>query len=538
MKKLLLSVPVVLGVVWAGTSWYVGQQTESVLQQFIDRQNEQTAPQGITQEIVSYERGTFGAKAITKLKMATPPLNELVGEIQFVNEITNGPVFFGGGSPVQFGMSRIDSHLDMESLDEEKRQWLQAAFAGKQPIESQAVVSFSGNSDYHVTVNPMKTDQDGVTLVMEGAELSGTSTADMTGKFNAHLGKLEVKDASSAFTMPSMDIVGDIAGMVAGQAVGSFDMRAPQVSVLAEGATEPFVFDASIKTDSDVKDEAVDGKLNLVMNNIQGANDALSKLDYTIEFQGLNIEGLKTINQLEVEMANMQSQMDWNSEAMETPEGQQKMQELMTAISQKSEQLVDAIFSKLLKSDKSRMHHVLMAESPKGKANADIDLTYTGQGSPGMMELVSYGPNDWAKMMKGKVVLDIDQTMLPEGFDMLVMPYMEQGLVAQDGDKLKTSIELGGENVTLNGTQMSFADLVQILAPGGSSMMEEGGDAELGIPEDLMQKIQEEGLTPEVMELLEESDDVPRETVEMFKQLQQIQQNVQEGKMPEEKGKK
>lgn len=534
MKKLLLSLPIVLGLIWAGTSWYVGQQTESVLQQFIDRQNEQTASQGMTQEIVSYERGAFGAKAITKLKMSKPPLNEIVGEVQFMNDIVNGPVFFGGASPVQFGMSRINTRLDMESLDEEKRQWLTTAFEGKQPMESHAVVGFSGNSDYHVTVNPMKLDQDGTTFVMDGAEMSGSSTADMAGKFDVHVGKLEVKEANSTFTMPSLDATGDITDMVAGQAVGSFDMHAPQVSVQAEGTTEPFVFDANIKTSSDVKDDAVEGKLNLVMDSIKGANDALSKLDYSIEFQGLNIEGLNAINQLQAEMANMQNQMDWNDEAMETPEGQQKMQELMTNISQKSEQLIDAIFSKLLKADKSHMHHVLMAESPKGKANADIDLTYTGQGSPGMMELVSYGPNDWAKMMKGKIMLDIDQTMLPEGFDMMVMPYMEQGLVAQDGDRLKTSIELAGDNVTLNGKQMSFADLLQILSPSGAGMMEEGGDAELGIPEDLMQKIQQEGLTPEVMQLLEESDDVPRETVEMFKQLQQIQQDVEEGKMPED----
>ncbi len=42
MKKLvtLLSVPVVLLVAWGGTSWYVGQQTETSLKQFIEQQNQ------------------------------------------------------------------------------------------------------------------------------------------------------------------------------------------------------------------------------------------------------------------------------------------------------------------------------------------------------------------------------------------------------------------------------------------------------------------------------------------------------------------
>lgn len=537
MKKILLSVPVLLGVLWAGSSWYVGQQTETELRHFIDRQNEQTAKEGLEQEVVSYEKSAFGARAVTKLKISKPPLNEMLGELQFVSDISNGPIFFGGGSPVQFGMSRIDTHLDTGALDEEKRQWVAAAFEGKPPFESHAVLGFGGGATSHITVNPLKIDQDGATMLMEGADITTDTNADMMGKFSGHVGKVEVKEANSTFTMPSLDVEGDIAGIVGGQMLGNVDVQAPQVSILAEGTTEPFVFDMNIQTNSDVKDEDAEGKVHLVMDNIKGANDALSKVDYKLDFQGLNMEGLKTVNEIQAEIANMQSQMDWNAEAMETPEGQQKMQELMGNLSQKSEQMIDAIFSKVLQTGKSRMHHVLLAESPKGKLNADVDLTYTGQGAPSMMELASYSPNDWGKMMKGKITLNTDQAMLPEGLDLLVMPYMEQGLVMQDGDKLKTDIELAGENVTLNGKQMSFEDLLKLVSPDAGGMMNEGGDADLGIPEDLMKKIQEEGLTPEVMQLLEESDDVPRETVEMFKQLQQIQQDVKEGKSPEDDGK-
>ncbi len=56
---------------------------------------------------------------------------------------------------------------------------------------------------------------------------------------------------------------------------------------------------------------------------------------------------------------------------------------------------------------------------------------------------------------------------------------------------------------------------------------------DMGIPEDLMKKIEAEGITPEIIQLLEESDDVPKETVEVMKQLQQMQQQMGEGKLPE-----
>lgn len=531
MKRLLLSVAVVLGIVWAGTSWYVGQQTESVLQQFISAQNEQAASLGITQEIVSCERSLLGAHAITRLTTSAPPLNELIGEVQLVSDITNGPVFFGGGSPVQFGLSRIKTRLDMDSLDEETRQWLAAAFDGEQPFKAHALVSFSGVTDYRITLNPMKLDRDGTTFVMEGAAVAGSADADMLGTFRMQAGTIEIRTDKSSFTIPSVEASGTITAIVAGQAIGSFGISAPQVAITSPEAAEPFTFDAALKTSSAVKDSAAEGTFDLVMDNIQGGGNFLSKLDYSLEFEGINIAGLEEINRIQKDMVKLRDQMGWDEEAMKTPEGVQRMQELLTGF---TEQMVEAVFSKLLQTGKSRMRNVLVATSPGGKAHADIDLTYTGKGTPGMTQLSSYGPDDWAKMLKGTIVLNLDQAMLPEGFVMVLMPFIQQGLIVQMDDTLQARIELAGESVVLNGTRMRFTDLLHMLSPTtGEDMLEEDINAGTGMPADLMQKIQKEGLTPEVMQLLEERDDVPAETLEMLRQLQRVQQDMQAGTMPE-----
>lgn len=535
MKKLvtLLSVPVVLLVAWGGTSWYVGQQTEASLKQFIEQQNQAAAQSGLKQELVSYEKTTFGAKAITKLTADIPPLNEL-GEIQFINDITNGPVFVGGGSAVQFGMARIDTHLDMEALDAEKRQWLTTAFEGKAPLEGHTVIGFGGSTSYDFSTNPLKVDQDGTTATAESIRLSGTSAADMTGEISVQAGKVDIKDATAQFTLPSLQLDGDITGMIGGQALGTFDLKMPSVSILAEGTTVPVSFDLALQTNSGIADNELAGKVALQAANIQGVKDAMSKLDYTMDISGMDVTGLQEVGKLQAELQSAQNQMVWSADAMETPEGQQKQQELMTKLTETTGKVVETLFGKVLKTDKSRLHTTLLAESPKGKLNADIDLTYTGKDAPDMMALAGYGPNEWAKMMKGKVMLDADKGILPEGFDMMLTPFTEQGLLKLEGDKIKSNIDLAGENVTLNGQQMSFADLVNLLAPPGmDEAMTGGGDPSMGIPEDLMKKIEAEGITPEIIQLLEESDDVPKETVEIMKQLQQMQQQMGEGKLPE-----
>lgn len=533
MKKLvtLLSVPVVLLVAWGGTNWYVGQQTETSLKQFIEQQNQSMAQSGFKQELVSYEKSAFGAKAVTKLSMEMPPLSDL-GEIQLISDITNGPVFVGGGSAVQFGTARIDTHLDMDALDADKRQWLTTAFEGKAPLEGHTVIGFGGGTSYHFSTNPLKVDKDGTTAVVESITLSGTAAADQTGTIRVQAGKVDVKDATTQFTVPSTQLDGTITGMIGGQALGNFAVKAPGISVLAEGTTVPVSFDLALQTTSGTADNALAGKMALQATNIQGLKDALSKVDYTAEVSGLDVAGLEAMGKQQAELQNIQNQMVWSADATETPEGQQKQQELMTKLTESTGKVVETLFGKVLKTGKSRLHSTLLAESPKGKLNADIDLTYTGTATPDVMTLASYGANDWAKMMKGKMVLDADKGMLPAGTEMMLTPLTEQGLIKLEGEKIKSNIDLAGENVTLNGKPMRFEDLVKMLVPAGMDQgAAVGGDAaDMGIPEDLMKKIEAEGITPEVIQLLEESDDVPKETVALMKQLQQMQQQMGEGK--------
>ncbi|MEN9502414.1 MAG: hypothetical protein RI964_1699 [Pseudomonadota bacterium] len=536
MKKLItfLSVPVVLAAAWGGTSWYVGQQTETTLKQLIEQQN-QSSSAGVKQELVSYEKSAFGAKAITKLTFEMPPLKEMIGEVQFINDIKNGPIFANG-----VGMARVKTTLDMESLSADKRQPLTTAFDGKPPFEANTLIGFGGGTSYDVTVNPAKFAQDGSSVTFDGAQLTGDATAEMLGKFTLHMGKVEGKEANSQFTVPSADMNGNITGLVAGQALGTFDVKVPQVSVLAEGTTEPFIFDLNVKTASDIKNNELEGNVIVQMDNIKGVKDALSKVQYTVDVKGMNADGLKEIGTLQADMQNAVDQMTWNADAMETLEGQKKQQELMDKISKTGEQMLNTVFSKVLKTDKSQMHLNFAAESAKGKANADVNLVYAGTGTPDMMQLATYGANDWAKMVKGKLLLDIDKGILPEGAEMMVTPVVQQGFLVQDGDKFKGELNLAGETVTLNGKQMPFTDLLQQFLPGmgaanaGNATLSPKAGSDLGIPDDLMQKMQKEGMTPEVMQMLEESDDVSPETLKMLKELQQMQPDVQAGKLPED----
>ncbi len=523
----LVSVPVALLLGLGVSSWYVGQQTATALPQFIAQQNRQWAPFGLSQEVVSYEKTLFGAKAVTRLGVDTPGIGKLVDEVQFVHQITNGPVLFGGGRPVQLGLARIDTQIDTQALPAEKQQWLNTLFDNKPPLTGTTILGIGQTASYDWQVNPFKFAQDGKQYSADGIHLTGDTGADALGEFTVDVENAALQQAGNQVSLPELSIEGASTNEDKGP-VFDLSIQAPQMSLLAEGTTEPFVSDMDWQLHTATAGTDKEGQVKLQLANIKGMKDVLNQLNYQLDFKGLDAVGLQTFLQLQAQIQNDISQMDWNAEALETPEGQQKQQELMNKVNVSSEQALNTLFGQILKAGKSQLQSHLTTDGTKGKLNMALDLTYIGQNKPTTMDLLTYGPNDWANLLQGKVALTADKGMLPEGVEPLLMPYTQQGVLVQSKEQYATDIQWKGQNVTMNGKNMSFEALLQTMGVGsaGSNSTLTQTAKDLGLPEDLMQMIEKQGLTPEIMQLLEESDDVPPETVEILKKLQEVQQQV------------
>ena len=375
MKKIvtLLSIPVVLAVVWGGASWYIGQQTETLVKDQMAKSNELLAKSGVKQELVSYEKGLTGSKAITKIKFDNPMLAESFGDLQIVNEIQNGPIFFGGGSGISTGLSRWRTTLDTQVLPAETQQKIKEIFEARPPFEASTIVGFGNTASYVINVNPAIVKENGETVLsVAGVTAEGVSdTQDFTGTMHLQMGKLVAGSAAENLTIPALDAKADVKGMIATQMLGTVDIKAPQVAIQTAGLPEPATFDASIQTDTQQQNNDVNSKLALKADNIniKGLPNSLTSASYTVDMQGLNVAGLEEIGKIQGELQNLQSQIDWNAEAMETPDGQKKQQEIIAQMGQISEKLLNTIFAKVLQSDKTQVHQALNLVNQKGKIN-------------------------------------------------------------------------------------------------------------------------------------------------------------------------
>lgn len=528
MKKLAVVIAALVavgGAAWLGGTWYVGKETETIVRAQIEQANEQSAAQGIRQELVSYDRSLLGADAVTRVLVTDPLMGRWLNNMQFNHKIKHGPVLFGNG--VGLGVSHWSSRLDTASLPAESKGFVEKAFAGKEPFVTETRIGFDKIMHATATFSPLNAqlDETGANIKWAGADFSGDiSVTEKAGPFSFKANTFEVRDANTTFTVPSMDVQGRL-GPIAG-GLENFTMKMPAISLLTAGETQPITMDIGVDSTTTEQNNALQGSGAFHVTNIQGKSAQgeelpVKQLDLKVDYAGFKLEGLKEIQALQVKIQALQEKMLVDETATELPEGQKQQQQLAQEAQQLTEELLDVVLNKVLQAGQSKLRYDVNVQLAKGKVAGIADLTYAGSATPlKLNDLMLYGPQEWGRLVTGSLELTADKAAVPEDLGMLMGYPLEQKAIVEANDQYKLQLKLLGEKAELNGTPIEFTALPAKFFPQMPSMA--APDADLGIPPDLMKQIQEQGMTPEIMQQLEESDDVPKETLEMLKQLQQM----------------
>ena len=106
---------------------------------------------------------------------------------------------------------------------------------------------------------------------------------------------------------------------------------------------------------------------------------------------------------------------------------------------------------------------------------------------------------------------------------MLAYPLAQKAMVEQDG-QYRLQLKLSGEQAELNGEAVAFEALPGKFFPQMPAIDE---NSSMGIPPEIMQRIEQEGMSEELLKELEGNKDIPPETQELLKQLQEMSTQVQ-----------
>lgn len=524
MKKIFYFVlfVVVLVVLWAVASVLIGNKTETVLQQQLQQANTLTATDGIQQELVSYDKSFFGATAVTRLKVDTVGL-DVFDEVQFIHRIKNGPVLFHDG--VQLAASHWQSELDLSSLDEASRDAVQTAFAGKTPVQIDTVLNLDETADYQGVINPLNWESD-AGGVIRLAEATFNGSHDLTvngGPFALNVTQLELRDSELRLAIPALQAQGSASAQL-DQLQGDFNLEASQVSILPAGMTDAISFNVALNSKAEVVGAFLQGDLELAVTEMQQV-PRVQTINWKMQYEGINADGMKAVNRLQAKMHNLEQQLLFNQdEQIELPEGQTQGMALLTEIQQVAGELVDTVFNQALQADKSQLIQALTVSGEQGQLQADATLRYAGTDQTMSLDrLMFFEAKDWGALVRGTVNVVADKALLGDEAAVLLGTALAQGGITEADKAYQMALNLLGEQVEINGKTVPFAALPSKFLPQMPALAPREG---IDVPDDIMEQIEQQGLTPEIMQQLEESDDVSPETLKLLKQLQQMQSQL------------
>ncbi|MCK5812693.1 MAG: DUF945 family protein [Cocleimonas sp.] len=533
MKKILILIPFLI-LSWAGSTWFIGNETELLLKDYIKNTKNAYAEMGMEThiDIKGYEKSFLKstAKTIFSLNTGDPELDDLFKEVPFNNTISHGPLLWVKGMP-RFGTAYIHSTLDIDSLGAETQDILKKLFANKNPLNSNILFGLNETADYDLIIPAIDIKEDvSVFSLKDGIYLSGTGNKNtLMGTVKGTIGKIKINDDGLLIDISASTVDVDMQGMVAGQMLGTTHFEIPSIKI--EGEEMPptsFSIDFSSNMEQ-VENKALDGSLKLIASNIKAPID-ISTIHLNALFKGYQIKGLEQLVAIQKDLQQLQSgglSGDMNSEEQEA---------LMNKIQNLPNVMVAAV-QNTLKKDKTTLSLNLDIASKQGKALLTIDGRYIGNGADiNLEELSTNGLVALLKIIAGKIDFNTPKTMIANTPAAFFMPSLvEQGLIAENDDSYRLNAIFETNSITLNDKAVSvdeFITLLTALGLGGTDdELPEGvessdnidlpADLPAGVFEELSEQLGEEelqGLVEEASQTLEpdaKEPDAKKETAEV-----------------------
>ncbi len=465
MKKILILILFLL-FGWAGSTWFIGNETESLLKSYLDNSKKTYAEMGMEAnfEIKDYDKSFLKSTAKTVISFSTgdPELDGLFKNIQFNNTITHGPLLWANGK-LGFGTAHIHSTLDMEALEPETKKILKRIFADKNPLNSNLTFGINETIDYELMIPRIDIKENMSQLrIKDGIYLSGTmDKSSLIGTVKGTIGAIKINDDGLTLkTAPStLDI--DMQGMIAGQMLGTAHFSTPSIIIKGK-ALPPLSFGIALSSDAKKEgNEALNSAIKLIASHIEAPID-VSTIKFDLRFKELQIKGLEQLAAIQKDLEQLQS----NAFNIEMSEEEQDA--AMNKLQNLPNIMLTAI-QNIFKQDKTAINLKLDIASQQGNALLNIDTRYRGNGADFTLEELS--TNTLATLLnviKGKIDFSSPKAMIANTPAMFLMPSLiKQGVIAEDSDSYRLNVLFNKNAITLNNKSISVDELSQLLGTLG-----------------------------------------------------------------------
>ncbi|MGB0846555.1 MAG: DUF945 family protein [Thiolinea sp.] len=542
MRKLLVLVLMLLVLgsgTWLGAAWLIGEKTEQLVRQSLkpegaERSKESRYP---AHTLVEYQRTLLGAKAITRMDVRGTPLDNWLDELQFTHEIEHGPLLWDGKfdfsavrnfeyEKLLLLLSRWHSQPDLSTLDDELKSQVLQVFASQPPLIISGTVDYEQKIAYQANIPAFKTTTpEDEQVQFSGLHLSGQFRAEKDEKQIAEINidGLEFINDEASLIFPSLHLEAQLDANESGQQI---TFSANEVKLYRVTEADPVIF--ALQGESGYRshnDDGLQGGFQLRLNGFRGIQYPLKTVDVDLQFKGINAAGLHQVNVLQTRLQDIQAQLGWNAEDIELPEARRQQMQLELALNETVSALLDVVFTKMLQKNQSQLQYLVDIDTESGRFEQQADLVYIGSERRIILDdLVSYGWEDWLQLMRGEIKLDMAKAMLPDTLHFLLFYPLEQRALQDENEHYRMDLRLTGYDAELNGRVLAYEDLSNKFTPPMPGEAEENTPE---IPAEILAMIEAQGLSNEVIQELEASDDVSADALEMLRQLKVMNEQLQ-----------
>lgn len=286
MKKLLLTLPLIAGASWAGTSYYAGTQTQDAYQQLLAQLGE---IKPLTVENESYTQGMLQSSAITLVKDSASDNAQVLFRLK--HDIDHSAVGYDDQG-VRIGTAVIRTTLlidpDSEILDADTL----SRFEDGQPFELVTRIGTGGSSNSLLSISGYAHDYDDTRVSFAGGEYTLDTIGDvLTGK--GEIGEILVEDDEGRMRISPMQIAQNMKRVASGVYTGDYNMDIAEIRLEGEAFPDTIVLsDLGMASDASKNNDRFDTTMVMRVGDIAAPIPVNSgKIDVAVK--GLSLEGLK-----------------------------------------------------------------------------------------------------------------------------------------------------------------------------------------------------------------------------------------------------
>jgi hypothetical protein len=489
MKK-FFSFLILIAVLWAGATTWIGRQFPQALQKYIDQLNEQMRPSGIRYTIASIDKGWFGSEvaiAVEPLDAGTQKLFETIPDPlrRLRWHVTYGPIFVRGG--LGTGVAHLTSTIEYAPL---RPLFAQSGFeldTAEGRLVFDATVGFDRDVTLHGTSDR---------IVMRDREANATFTvapSTFGGKWNpwSYVGTYFMKTPTMRWERPAERISLEAEGV---RFAADMDERLSRNLMSGEGGftidrlrirspkqTEPLMLIPTFSAYLHAEDNGTvafgeELKVRIAEGALPGSAAAIRSLGVSVKLNGLAQDAVDAF--LNKSREWQRKQFALINRLGQTPGDAAALAELM-ALNETVQREAEQIAVSLLRPKRTALDvHLAASNDPSaGDETNALDATMRliaplpkGQPRAALQQLIRTLPQYVSLDANATLATRFVQSLGPVGirYTAMLEAAVKQGFVTRRNGRYTSSLHYTPTELILNGTPMpQVLMMVKMMGIGG-----------------------------------------------------------------------